>query len=74
MIDKGVAVPSINGVEIEFDEETQNYYICWEAIIIGLGKTKREVLDDFREAAHYAVDTLIDLKQRAISQGGNIDG
>jgi predicted RNase H-like HicB family nuclease len=67
-------VPGINSVEIEFDEETQNYYICWEAIVISLGKTKREALDDFREAAHYAVDTLIDLKQRDIRQGGNIDG
>ena len=67
-------MPSINGVEIEFDEETQNYYVCWEAIIIGLGKNKREALDDFREAAHYAVDTLIDLKQRDIRQGGDMDG
>jgi len=42
-------------IQIEFDEETQNYYVSWEPpIAIGLGKTKEEALEDLREAAHLA--------------------
>jgi DNA repair photolyase len=44
---------------IEFDEETHNCYIILRPIIIGSGKTKRESLEDLREAAHFSVDTLI---------------
>jgi|LGOV01.1.fsa_nt_gb predicted RNase H-like HicB family nuclease len=54
-------------IQIEFDEETQNYYVSWEPpIAIGLGKTKEEALEDLREAAHLGVDTLIDLKLRDV--------
>jgi len=54
-------------IQIEFDEETQNYYVSWEPpIAIGLGKTKEEALEDLREAAHLGVDTLIDLKLRNV--------
>ncbi len=74
MMEKGIIEPSANGVEIEFDEENQNYYICWQPIVISLGKTKHEALDDLREAAHFFVDTLIDLKLADISEGGDIDG
>ena len=49
-------------IEIEFDEETQEHYIIWEPVVIGLGKTRVEALQDLREAAHSGVDTLIDLK------------
>ena len=74
MIEKGVTVPSANGVEIEFDEETQNYYICWQPIVISLGKTKHEALDDLRQAAHFTVDALVDLKLTDIREGGDTNG
>ena len=61
-------------VEIKFDEETQNYYIFWEPMVISLGKTKQEALEDLREAAHFDVDTLIDLKLKDIRKGDEIDG
>jgi hypothetical protein len=52
-------MPRANHIVIEFDEETHNCYIIWRPIIIGSGKTKRESLEDLREAAHFSVDTLI---------------
>ena len=53
-------------IEIEFDEETQNCYIIWQPLVISLGKTKQEALEDLREAAHLGVDTLIDIKLKVI--------
>ncbi len=67
-------MPSTNDIEIDFDEETQNYHISWEPIVISLGKTKEKALEDLREAAHLGVDTLIDLKLRDIREGGDTDG
>ena len=64
-------MPSTNDIEVEFDEETQNYYITWQPIVISLGKTKQEALVDLREAAHLGVDTLIDIKLRDIKKGGD---
>ena len=56
-----------NDIEIEFDEETQDYYISWQPpIAISLGKTNEEALEDLKESAHLGVDTLIDLKLRDI--------
>ena len=63
-------MPSTNNIEIEFDEEAQNYYISWEPMVISLGKTKEEALEDLREAAHFGVDTLIDLKLKIVKEGG----
>jgi len=58
-----------NAIELEFDEETRNYYIVWEPIVIGLGKTRQEALEDLRQAAHSGLDTLIDLKLEDIGKG-----
>jgi predicted RNase H-like HicB family nuclease len=54
---------------LEFDDETRNYYIVWEPIVIGLGKTRQEALEDLRQAAHSGLDTLIDLKLEDIGKG-----
>jgi len=56
-------------IKVEFDEEIQNYYIIWEPIVVSLGKTMQEALRDLREAAHFGVDTLIDLKLEDIMEG-----
>jgi len=61
-------VPSTTSIEIEFDEETQDYYIVWEPLVISSGNTRQESLEDLREAAHFAVDTLTDLKLRDIRE------
>ena len=52
----------------EFDRESGEYYIIWEPIVTGMGKTKREALEDLREAAHFGVDILIDLKLKNIKK------
>jgi hypothetical protein len=51
-----------SNINLEFDRETQEYHIIWEPMVIGMGKTRREALEDLRMAAHFGVDTLIDLK------------
>ena len=51
-----------NDIIVECDTDTMDYYSVWEPIVIGAGKTAREALEDLREAAHFSVDRLIDLK------------
>jgi predicted RNase H-like HicB family nuclease len=57
-----------NDINLEFDRETGEYYIIWEPIVIGTGKTRHETLEDLRTAAHFGVDTLIDLKLKNIKE------
>ena len=49
-------------ITLKYDKETRDYYIIWEPVVIGTGKTGREALEDLRTAAHFGVDTMIDLK------------
>lgn len=56
-----------NEIEIAFDDVTQDYYAFWKPIAIGAGKTKNETLQDLKQAAHFGVDTFIDLKVKDIS-------
>ena len=58
-----------NEIDVEFDQATQGYYAVWEPIAIGAGKTKHEALDDLRQAAHFGVDTFIELKLKDINKG-----
>lgn len=67
---KGLGELRTNSIEIDFDEETQDYYIIWNPIVIGSGKTREEALEDLKGAAHYGVDTLIDLKLRDMRVSG----
>jgi hypothetical protein len=61
-------------IKLEFDKETQSYYIIWQPVIISLGKTRTAALQDLREAAHFGVDNLIDLKLKDIRKGDKSDG
>lgn len=51
-----------NSINLEFDKKSGGYYIVWEPVVISAGRTEREALEDLRGAAHFGVDTLIDLK------------
>jgi len=51
-----------NSINLDFDEKSGEYYIVWEPVVIGAGKTAGDALQDLREAAHFGVDTLIDRK------------
>jgi predicted RNase H-like HicB family nuclease len=57
-----------NSIDLEFDKESGEYYIVWEPVVIGAGKTAGEALEDLREAAHFGVDTLIDRKLENIKK------
>ena len=56
-----------NGIHLEFDEITHDYYVVWESIAMGAGKTMQEAMDDLRQAAHFGIDTFIDLKLKDIN-------
>jgi hypothetical protein len=51
-----------NAIEITYDEGSRAYYVIWEPIIVGVGKTWQKALDDLRSAGHFCVDSFIDLK------------
>ena len=51
-----------SNITLRYDKETRDYYIIWEPVVIGTGRTGHEALEDLRTAAHFGVDTLIDLK------------
>jgi len=55
-----------NDINLEFDRESGEYYIIWKPVVIGMGKTSTKALEDLREAAHFGVDTLINLKLKYI--------
>jgi predicted RNase H-like HicB family nuclease len=57
-----------NSIDLEFDEESGEYYIVWEPVIMGAGKTAGEALEDLREASHFGVETLIDQKLQKIEK------
>ena len=57
-----------NTINLEFDEKSGEYYIVWEPVVIGTGKTEDEALQDLREAAHFGVDTMIDRKLENIKK------
>jgi len=59
-----------NGINLDFDNETGEYYIIWKPVIIGTGETGDKALEDLREAAHFGVDTLINLKLKDIKKEG----
>lgn len=66
-------MPRSSDIEIEFDQQTKDYCIVWQPIVISSGRTKEEALEDLREAAHFGVDTFVDLKLRDIREGGDTD-
>ena len=57
-----------HSIKIEYDNDTGTYYIIWQPVVIGSGNSVLEVLKDLREAAHFGIDTFIDMKLTGISQ------
>jgi len=57
-----------NSIDLEFDKKSGEYFIVWEPLVIGTGKTRDEALQDLREAAHFGVDTMIDRKLKDIKK------
>jgi hypothetical protein len=55
-----------SGINLKFDRGTQEHYIIWKPVVIGMGRTRHEALEDLRTAAHLGVDTLINMKLKKI--------
>jgi predicted RNase H-like HicB family nuclease len=54
---------------IVYDDSSQSYYCIWRPLTsVGLGKTEAEALDDLRAAAHFGIETMVDLKLREIDK------
>ena len=62
-------MPKKRDIEIKFDDESRAYYIIWEPVFMGLGKTRTEALRDLREAVNFSADTLINLKLKDTGKG-----
>ncbi len=59
--------PPYDEIVIAYDDDSQSYYCIWRPLTsVGLGKTEAEALDDLRAAAHFGIETLVDLKLREI--------
>ena len=60
---------SYDEIIITYDDDSQSYYCIWRPLtIVGLGKTEAEALDDLRAAAHFGIETMVDLKLREIGK------
>jgi hypothetical protein len=57
-----------NDIKLDYDQESGDYYIVWEPVILSAAKTQRQALEELRGAAHSGVDTLIDLKLKKIKK------
>jgi hypothetical protein len=57
-----------NSIDLEFDKESGGYYVVWEPVIIGAGRTAGEALEDLRAAGHFGVDALINRKLQNIKK------
>ena len=65
-----------SGISIEYDEAIQSYYIVWQPLACaGAGRTEKEALEELRQAAHYGIDTMVNLKlKEAYREGEAGDG
>jgi len=56
-------LPPGDEITIEYDEVSQSYYAVWvPPRAIGLGRTRREALEDLRAAVDFGVETFIGSK------------
>lgn len=50
-------MPLTTDILLEFDEETREYFAVWEPVIIGMGKTEHEAIQDMMAAADMLLDS-----------------
>ena len=59
-------------ITITYDDDSQSFYCIWRPLTsAGLGKTEAEALDDLRAAAHFGIETMVDLKLREIAKNSH---
>jgi predicted RNase H-like HicB family nuclease len=60
---------SCDEILVDYDDNSQSYYCIWQPLTcIGMGKTKVEALADLRAAAHFGIETIVDLKLRKLKE------
>jgi predicted RNase H-like HicB family nuclease len=56
-------------IVVAYDDDSQSHYCIWRPLTsVGLGKTPAEALDDLRAAAHFGIETIVDLKLNEIEK------
>ena len=62
-------LPYDDEIIIAYDDDSRSYYCIWRPLTsVGLGKTEAEALDDLRAAAHFGIETMVDLKLSQIEK------
>jgi hypothetical protein len=62
-------------IRIEYDELLRSYYIVWNPVAAaGLGSTEKEALEELRAAAHFGIDTAVDIKLSKVSREDKKNG
>ncbi len=64
--------PADDEIIMEYDKVTESYYVIWESMaVVGMGRTKKEALDDLIKAANFGMETMVNLKLGEVdSKGG----
>ncbi len=58
-----------NEILVAYEDDSQSYYAIWQPLTcVGLGKTKVEALADLQAAAHFGIETVVDLKLTEIEE------
>ena len=60
--------PGNHDIAVEFDDATGSYFIIWAPLIASAGGTEHEALEELRDAAHFGVDSMIDMKIKDINR------
>ena len=64
-----MVTPTNSEIMLEFDDEISSYYAIWQPVAaIGLGSTRIEALEDLRSAAHFGIETRLNLKLTEIDE------
>jgi predicted RNase H-like HicB family nuclease len=53
-------LPAHNEIITEYDDDSQTYYIIWQPwVVVGMGETEKEALEDLRAAAHFGIEAMV---------------
>jgi hypothetical protein len=50
-------------IVIAYDDDGQGYYCIWRPLTaVGIGRTRQEALEDWRKAACFGIETIVNSK------------
>jgi len=62
-------MPETIDIEIRWDNKAKVWTTSWKGMVEGVGRSKKEALENLRPNAHLLVDTLIDERWKEVSGG-----